>query len=111
MTAPTASRRKYHNQPVEVNGITFDSRREAARYMGLYVAEQQGLISALQVHPSWPLVVNETRVGRYTADFCYVEGGAVVVEDVKSKPTRTRDYVLRKKLMKALYGIDIREIT
>jgi len=50
------------------------------------------------------------KICRYVADFGYIENGAVVIEDVKSKITKGLPvYRLKKKLMKALYGIDIRE--
>jgi hypothetical protein len=44
-------------------------------------------------------MVNGVKIGRYTADFRYSKGEEVVVEDVKSKATKTRDYVLRKKIL------------
>lgn len=44
------------------------------------------------------------------ADFSYHENGILVVEDVKSKATKTPLYQLKKKLVKALYGIDVKEI-
>lgn len=52
------------------------------------------------------------RVGHFTADFAYLYtgGGGIVVEDVKSKPTRTEAYRLRKKLVESTYGITITEI-
>ena len=54
------------------------------------------------------LVVNGVKIGRYTADFVYLEKGVRIVEDSKSG-VRTRDYLLRKKLMKAIHGIEILE--
>jgi hypothetical protein len=57
-------------------------------------------------------MVNGIKIGRYTADFRYVNStGVTVVEDVKSKVTRTRDYMLRKKIL-ATYNppIHIKEI-
>ena len=45
-------------------------------------------------------MVNGKKIGRYTADFRYVDStGVAIVEDVKSKVTRTRDYMLRKKIL------------
>lgn len=50
------------------------------------------------------------RAIRYTADFSYRFGGKLVVEDVKSKPTRTKEYLRNKKMMRSKYGIDIQEV-
>lgn len=104
---------KYRNQPTNVAGTEFDSKLEAQRYKDLRIMETAGVISALEVHPRFDLVVNGVRIGRYTADFRYVDtdSGVQIVEDVKSRPTRTRDYMLRKKLMKAVHGIEIKEVT
>jgi len=99
---------KYHAIPTEVDGIRFDSRGEARRYQELKLLQAAGEISHLGVHPSWELVVNGVKIGKYTADFEYREGKEYVVEDYKG--VRTRDYVLRKKLMLALHKIDVREV-
>ena len=56
-------------------------------------------ISDLEVHPKFDLMVNGVKIGRYTADFRYKKGSDVIVEDVKSRATKTRDYVLRKKIL------------
>jgi len=102
-----ARRNKYNAKKTEIDGFVFDSKKEAQRYQDLMLLERAGEIEVIEIHPFWKLVVNGVLIGRYTADFMYRENGAVVVEDVKG--VRTRDYVLRKKLMKALYGIEIRE--
>ena len=47
---------------------------------------------------------------RYTADFSYRFGGKLVVEDVKSAATRTKEYLRNKKIMRSKYGIDIQEV-
>tara|TARA_R100001126_G_C4875900_1_gene175872 strand:- start:615 stop:845 length:231 start_codon:yes stop_codon:yes gene_type:complete len=58
------------------------------------------LIYDLEIHPVFPLLVNGIKIGRYTADFKYKNAnGEEVVEDVKSKITKTRDYMLRKKIL------------
>ena len=56
-------------------------------------------ISDLEVHPKFDLMVNGVKIGRYTADFRYKKGSDIIVEDVKSRATKTRDYVLRKKIL------------
>lgn len=106
------SRSKYKNQKVELDGYKFDSRAEARRYVTLREMLRTGEILDLEVHPSYRLEVNGVLIGKYTADFRYndPETYKETVEDVKSSPTLTTDYRLRKKLMRALYNIDIIEI-
>jgi len=104
-------RNKYNARKTTVFGITFDSKHEAERYLILKSMEDTGEITELELQPRWPLVVNKVNIGRYTADFMYRDStGRRVVEDAKSGPTRTRDYVLRKKLVLALYGVEVREV-
>jgi hypothetical protein len=113
------SRSKYGARPRRVDGIRFDSTREAARYLELRILEAAGAISALEVHPKFPIDVAPLfdggapiPCGTYTADFRYrdLRSGDVVIEDVKSGPTRTTAYRLRKRLTEALHGVTIREI-
>lgn len=110
---PSVKPSKYHAIRTEVDGITFDSKREAGRYLELKLAERVGRVRNLRHQIAHPLVVNGTNCGSYVADFVYQEflGGEWrdVVEDVKSKPTMTPVYKLKRKLMLALHGIEIRE--
>jgi len=103
---------KYNAKKTTVDGIKFDSKREAKRYGELKLWEKSGGINRLRVHPSWDLIVNEVFIGRYTADFVYhTWADVLVVEDVKSPATAKRaDYRLRKRLMLALHGIEIEEV-
>lgn len=105
-------RRKYGNVKTTVDGIEFDSVAEARRYRELLWLQNEGAIAELERQPRYPLVVNGVTVSRFTGDFRYLDMGTgqVVVEDVKSGPTRTRAYVMRRKLVKALYDIDIVEV-
>ncbi|HEX6537525.1 MAG TPA: DUF1064 domain-containing protein [Gemmatimonadaceae bacterium] len=105
---------KYGAKAVVIDGIRFDSLAEGRRYNELKLEVAAGEITALECHPRFPLVVNGVKVGTYVADFAYVvlvDGGPRVVEDVKSRPTRTQSYRLKRKLMLALYGIAVREVT
>ncbi len=101
---------KYHNQKTLYNGIQFDSRKEATRYQELTLLERAGMICNLELQPRYNLVVNGQKLGFYKADFRYKvrATGEVIVEDVKG--VRTAVYMLKKKLVKALYGIEIIEI-
>jgi len=103
---------KYRNVKVEVDNIRFDSKAEAERYWDLKQLERAGEISDLELQPAYPLLVQGVKIAVYKADFRYVDGeGEIVVEDVKSEATKTPVYRLKKKHIKAQYGIDIVEIT
>lgn len=109
----TVSKRgsKYGAKRTEAFGIVFDSKREAERYSELLHLQSAGEISDLETKTPgcvFQLVVNGEKVGRFTADFRYTEKGKPIVEDSKSG-VASRDYILRKKLMKACHGITIRE--
>lgn len=99
---------KYRNEKTVVNGITFDSKKEADRYRDLKLLVAAGQIGGLQLQPVFPIVVNGVKICEYRADFSYQDaGGATVVEDCKGM--RTPVYKLKKKLVEAQYGIRILE--
>lgn len=94
--------------------IKFDSKREAARYDELRIIQSTGKIRDLRLQPKYPLVVNGHKIGTYSADFIYSHddnSGRVTVEDVKSSPTKTTVYRLKKRMVEALYGIQISEVS
>ena len=101
---------KYRNEPVTVDGVRFASKREAARYLGLKVAQVAGMIRELKTQTEFALMVNGMFICRYRSDFDYVDTrtGEHVVEDVKG--FRTKDYKLKKALMLATLGIEVREV-
>ncbi len=124
---------KYNAQKCVVDGITFDSRKEAKRYCELKLLERAGEISDLRLQVEYELIPNqyatEERYGKsgkrlkdkeillerkccYVADFVYTDNrtGETVVEDTKSEATRTPEYIIKRKLMLFRYGIKIREI-
>ena len=98
---------KYKAQPTIVDGIRFDSKKEAKRYSELKFLEMAGEISDLQLQVRFPLVVNKIKVCTYIADFVYMVGDTRVVEDTKGY--RTDVYQIKKKMMEAIYDIQIRE--
>jgi len=108
-------RSKYSNQFEVVDGVKFRSRAEARRYRQLKLLERAGTIRGLKLQVRYPLNVNGQKITVYAADFVYTEitdnprsvGERLVVEDVKG--VRTRDYVIKAKLLKALYGLTITE--
>lgn len=101
-------RHKFGAVAVTVDGHRFPSKAEAAHYRVLKARAKAGEIVALELQPRYPLVVNGEKVGTYVADFRYFEGDKLVVVDVKGVLTPV--YRLKKKLVKALYGIDILEV-
>ena len=102
-------RSKYNAKKTYVDGIKFDSKAEARRYSELKLLLKAGEISHLELQPRYDLVVNDVKLGFYKADFRYVElaSNEIIVEDVKG--VKTPIYNLKKKLMKAIYGIEILE--
>lgn len=103
---------KYNAKRVSIDGITFASKREGSRYAELKLLERIGEIVELECQPRYPLTLNGVKLATYVADFRYrdVASGEIVVEDVKSKPTITDVYRLKKKLMLALHGISLKEV-
>ncbi len=89
------------------NGIVFDSKREMARYIHLMILENAGKIQDLERQISYPIEVNGQKICNYIADFRYRDNDVTVVED--SKGVRTPVYRLKAKLVRAVYGIEIKE--
>lgn len=102
------ARAKYRNKKTVVDGIKFDSQREATRYSVLKIMQAAGVISDLRLQVPYVITVNGLKICKYVADFVYVDRGRDVVEDVKGMKTPT--YNLKKKLMKAVHGIEIQEV-
>lgn len=81
--------------------LVFRSKREAQRFHELLMLREAKAISDLAIQPSWKLIVNGVKVGKYTADFYYKEGGADIYEDVKGYMTAAQKF--RLKVFYALY--------
>lgn len=122
---------KYSAKKVIYDGKVFDSRKEAKRYAELRLLERAGQIKNLELQKRFELIpaqyekTNEVylrgekkgqpKQGRcieqsvvYVADFCYIENGRQVVEDTKGM--KTKDYIIKRKLMLYIHGIRIREV-
>ena len=117
---------KYGNQKITIDNITFDSTGEGLRYKELKLLAKTGQITDLQLQKKF-IIVPEIRepdtvgprggvkkgkliqsAAYYVADFVYYDkNGKLVVEDFKG--FKTDLYKLKKKLMKYIYGIDIKE--
>lgn len=106
---------KYNNRKTFLNGITFDSAKEANRYRELSLMLSAGLISDLKRQVKYILIPSQKLGGKvaerpvtYIADFVYTENGEVIVEDTKG--VKTKDYIIKRKLMLYIYGIRIKEV-
>ena len=103
---------KYGNvKTTTSDGITHDSIREANRWCELKLLERAGVIEHLQRQVKYHLIPKQDgeREVCYIADFVYhnAEDGKLVVEDVKGK--RTKEYIIKRKLMLWIHGIKIKE--
>ena len=104
-------RNKYGAIRTTVDGHTFHSKREAARYGELKLLERAGRIRTLRLQPRFPLIVEGMMICTYVADFQYNEKVGekwnFVVEDVKG--IRTSTYKIKRALLLAKRRIKIRE--
>lgn len=106
---------KYHNSRIkDLEGNTFDSKREFRRWRDLQLLERAGQISDLRRQVKFVLIpaqrINGKVVERecsYIADFVYRSGDATIVEDCKG--FRTDAYRIKRKLMLERHGIRIVE--
>ena len=108
---------KYGNKKTEIDGITFDSKKEANRYADLKICERCGIIKNLQRQVKYTLIRGQRwrsdgkkhRDTIYIADFVYEDmDGNIIVEDVKG--FRTDAYRIKRELMKMLYDIEVQEV-
>lgn len=128
-------RNKYYSKKISADGMIFDSKKEFKRWNELRMLEKSGRIRDLKRQVKFVLIPAQRepdtrgpkggiKPGRllerevaYIADFTYVENlpfadeantGVLVVEDTKGM--RTREYILKRKLMLYIHGIRIREV-
>ena len=117
---------KYKAKKTEVDGIQFDSQKEARRYTQLKLLERAGEISDLRRQVKFVLIPAQRepdtvgkRGGRikgklierevaYIADFVYIENGELIVEDAKG--FRTKEYIVKRKLMLYIHNIRVKEV-
>jgi hypothetical protein len=98
---------KFNNKPTVVDGVRFDSGREARRYSELRLLERAGEISDLEIKPTYVLTVNGFAVGKMIPDFRYRRGDQLVCEDVKSKPTITPMFRWKAKHLLHEHGVKV----
>lgn len=125
---------KYYNVKTKTtDGLIFDSTREARRWEQLLLLKKAGKISDLERQVTYELLPNQyetyervSKTGKrlkdgqrlierkvdYIADFVYhdAETGELIVEDTKSPVTKTKEYIIKRKLMLLIHGIKIREV-
>lgn len=123
---------KYLNTPTTIGGKKFDSLHERNRWNELNLLQRAGKISGLQRQVKFVLIPTQyekyerysTKTGKrlkdglrvvekevsYYADFVYMKDGQQVVEDTKSKATKTKDYIIKRKLMLWIHNIRIKEV-
>jgi hypothetical protein len=106
---------KYHSKTIQVNGIRFDSKKEARRYEELKLLERAGEIQNLELQPEFELQPKFRKNGvtyrpiKYRADFKYTDHGKIVIEDVKGMKTDV--YKIKKKLFEYRYpDLTIKEV-
>lgn len=96
---------KYRAKPEIVDNIRFASQKEARRYRELRLLERSGEIGFLELQPRFDFDINGVKLGFYKADFRYIQNGIKITED--SKGFSTPVFKLKRKLLKALHGVDL----
>lgn len=100
---------KYRNRVVIRDGVTYHSEKEFNRWCELQLLARAGIISDLRRQVPYELKVNGMLVCKYVADATYrAQDGKFVCEDVKG--VRTKEYVIKSKLMLAIHGIRVLEV-
>lgn len=124
--------KKYNNTKVEFDNIKFDSKREMKRYLVLKEAQDNGIITDLELQPKYELIPAireeyikhlktkdkvDTRTVQlaitYTADFRYKKDGVTVVEDVKASPNMAaldKAFLLKEKMFRYFFGFPIKRV-
>ena len=116
---------KYNSRKVTVDGIEFDSKKEARRFCELRLLEKAGQITDLERQVKFVLIPAQYEpdtIGKrggvkrgkliereccYVADFVYTENGKKVVEETKG--FKTKDFIIKRKLMLYMHGIRLNE--
>lgn len=106
---PFFKRNKFRAIKTEVDGIIFDSKKEAKTYSELKLLERGKAIKDIRLQVPYEIQINGIKICKYVADFVYLDSktGKTIVHDAKGMKTPV--YNIKKKLMKAVLGIDIFE--
>lgn len=106
---------KYHSKKITRDGETFDSVKEYRRWCELQLLVKANVIQDLKKQVEFLLIPAQYENGKcieravkYRADFVYTENGKTIVEDTKG--FKTKDYIIKRKLMYYIHKIRIKEI-
>lgn len=106
---------KYRNRKKEVDGITFDSEKEAKMYATYKLLKRSGEIKSFERQVKMPITINNKHIANYFLDFkVEYSDGRIEYIDVKAKDKETQKWIttdvfqLKKKLVQAIYGIEIK---
>lgn len=102
---------KYKAKKTVVDGITFDSKKEAEYYQQIKMHERSGNLKDVELQPRFDIIVNGKKIAYYKADFRFYDLGerkerVIDVKGYKGGPAWSM-FRLKKKLVEALYGIEI----
>lgn len=103
---------KYRNKKTVLDGFTFDSQKEANRYLIYKDEKERKRILDFKMQVKYKFIINGQLVCSYVSDFVikHLDGRTEVI-DVKSEATRKLPvYRIKKKLMKAIYNIEVKEV-
>lgn len=108
---------KFNAKKTIINGITFDSKKEAVYYQGLLylraAKDEADRVVSIELQPRFNIIVNDQKIGYYKADFSvkYANGQTKII-DVKGlkKGSAYQIFKLKKKLVEAIYNIEIIEV-
>lgn len=106
---------KYKSRKYSIDGVVFDSKKEANRWFELVLLQKAGQVTDLKRQVKYELIPSQRVDGKvaeractYVADFVYKQNGKTVVEDTKG--FKTKDYIIKRKLMLWVHGIRIVEV-
>lgn len=103
----SAKPNKYRNQPVEVDGIKFQSKAERNYYLNLKIREKAGEVYAVELQRPFILTINGVLVATYRADFAFWDQVEDRFRVIDVKGVITPVFRLKAKMVKALYGINV----
>jgi hypothetical protein len=110
---------KYHNRKTEVDGIVFDSQKEALYYQELKLLQRAGEVVNIELQPKFELIPpyvndagNKIRATYYRADFKveYKDGHIEIIDIKPSASFKTKEYRLKKKMFEYKYSMVIKEV-
>jgi len=98
---------KFGAKKTVLDGITFDSRREAAYYAELKLLEKAGEVCEVELQKPFALTINGQLIGTYRCDFAFYDNTRRCYRVVDVKGVLTREFQRTRRLMRALHGIEV----